>query len=145
MKDIKEITKHGQDAMLFDCDECNNTVSIDTFDVLLAEGNLHCPICGAGPHHLFIQEEPEDDYTKLERKLAEIDPLLFVNYHDFKPAQVFFNIKDDDTLICDFVSNQIDVTHCFKCLNNRKKIEKLKKLLTDYVNERDKEEGTNEF
>lgn len=34
MLDIKKITKHGQDSMLFDCDNCNNTVNIDFFDLV---------------------------------------------------------------------------------------------------------------
>lgn len=82
--------------------------------------------------------------TELERKLTEIDPLLFVSYRDFKPRYVFFNKMGDKYLICDFVSNQIDVTNCFKYLEIDK-IDALKKLLTKYVNERDKEEETNEF
>ena len=59
-KNIKEITKHGQDTMDFNCDGCNNTISIDTLDVLLAEDNLHCPICGAGPNHLFLKEDDNE-------------------------------------------------------------------------------------
>jgi len=56
MLDIKKITKHGQDSMLFDCDNCNNTVNIDFFDLLKAEDNPHCPICGAGDNHLTLVE-----------------------------------------------------------------------------------------
>lgn len=56
MLDIKKITKHGQDSMLFDCDNCNNTVNIDFFDLLKAEDNPHCPICGADDNHLTLVE-----------------------------------------------------------------------------------------
>lgn len=56
MNKVKRITKHEQDAMLFDCDKCNHTVSIDTLDVLVAEDNLHCPVCGASSEHLTLKE-----------------------------------------------------------------------------------------
>ena len=55
-KDIKEITQPGQDAMLFNCDKCNHTVSIDTLDVLTAEDHLHCPVCGASLEYLTLKE-----------------------------------------------------------------------------------------
>lgn len=56
MNKTKEITKHEQDVVLFDCDKCNHTVSIDTLDVLVAEDNLHCPVCGASYEHLTLNE-----------------------------------------------------------------------------------------
>lgn len=34
MNKVKGITKYEQDAMIFDCDKCNHTVSIDTLDIL---------------------------------------------------------------------------------------------------------------
>lgn len=58
MKQIKEITDHGQDVMYFECDQCEqceHTVCLDAYDVLESEGNLHCPVCGAGPDHLIIR------------------------------------------------------------------------------------------
>ena len=42
----KRLTGHGQDEMMFHCDSCGVNVSIDTYDVLTAEDNLHCPNCG---------------------------------------------------------------------------------------------------
>lgn len=60
MNKIKGITQHGQDAMLFNCDKCNHTVSIDTLDVLVAEDNLHCLVCGASSEHLTLKELSND-------------------------------------------------------------------------------------
>ena len=61
MNKIKEITQHGQDAMLFNCDKCNHTVSIDTLDVLEAEDHLHCPVCGASSEHLTLKEFSDEN------------------------------------------------------------------------------------
>lgn len=52
MVDIKKITGHGQDSMLFYCEKCGNTVSIDTFDLLNAEETVFCPVCGASGKYL---------------------------------------------------------------------------------------------
>ena len=52
----KQITDHGQDTMYFECDQCERTVCLDSYDVLESEGNLHCPVCGAGPDHLTFKE-----------------------------------------------------------------------------------------
>lgn len=131
MNKIKEITRHGQDAMLFNCDQCNHTVSIDTLDVLVAEDHLHCPVCGAGPQHLFLIEN--DD--KLEKQLAEIDPLLFINYRDFKPAQIFFNKKGDEYLIYDFIGDQAFLFNWCKYLE-ASQIDELKKLIIEYIGKR---------
>lgn len=61
MVDIKKITDHCQDSMLFDCDNCGNTINIDTYDLLKAEDNVHCLICGAGGDHLTLVEEDTSD------------------------------------------------------------------------------------
>lgn len=51
----------GQDHMNFICDQCHHTASIDTLDVLIAEDNLHCPICGASSEHLTLKEHKNDN------------------------------------------------------------------------------------
>lgn len=76
---------------------------------------------------------------ELENKLLMINQFLFVNYQDFKPAQIYFDKKDNDHLICDFISNQIDVTNCFKYLEINK-IDTLRKLIIKYVEEHDEEQ-----
>lgn len=76
---------------------------------------------------------------ELENKLLMINQLLFVNYQDFKPVQIYFDKKDNDHLICDFISNQIDVTNCFKYLEINK-IDTLRKLIIKYVEEHDEEQ-----
>lgn len=53
----KEITQHGQDEMIFHCDECGNDVAIDTLDVLTAEDHLHCPVCGAESDKLWVKND----------------------------------------------------------------------------------------
>ena len=63
MNKIKRITKHGQDEMIFHCDSCENTVAIDTFDVLKAEGDLHCPVCGAESDNLELLTSTERERT----------------------------------------------------------------------------------
>ena len=50
----KRLTGHGQDEIIFYCDNCGENVSIDTYDVLTTEGNLHCPLCGASAGHLVF-------------------------------------------------------------------------------------------
>lgn len=57
MTKIRQITKHGQEQLLFTCSNCKNTVAIDTYDLLQAEENIHCPVCGADGSHLDIIEE----------------------------------------------------------------------------------------
>lgn len=54
---IKQITKHGQEQMIFHCDSCGKDVGIDTFDVLNAEGDLHCLFCGADTESLNLKED----------------------------------------------------------------------------------------
>lgn len=134
MNKIKEITQHGQDVMLFNCDKCNHTVSIDTLDVLTAEDHLHCPVCGAGHQHLFLIEN-DDKFEKLEKQLAEIDRLLFINYSDFKPAQIFFNKKGDEYLIYDFIRDQTSPLNWCKYLE-ASQIDELKKLIIEYIGKR---------
>ena len=60
----KRLTGHGQDEMMFHCDSCGENVSIDTYDVLTAEDNLHCPLRGASAGHLAV-------YMFDEKKLRE--------------------------------------------------------------------------
>ena len=61
---IKQITKHGQEQMIFHCDSCGKDVGIDTFNVLNAEGDLHCPLCGADTVSLNeAQNENNEDFT----------------------------------------------------------------------------------
>ncbi|MDQ4432107.1 hypothetical protein [Lactobacillus crispatus] len=62
----KRLTGHGQDKMMFHCDSCGVNISIDTYDVLTAEDNLHCPLCGASAGHLSV-------YMFDEKKLKKID------------------------------------------------------------------------
>lgn len=54
---VKQITNHGQDEMIFHCDGCGNDVAIDTLDVLIAEDNLHCPVCGADSNQLWVKND----------------------------------------------------------------------------------------
>ena len=54
---IKQITKHGQEQMIFQCDSCGKDVGIDTFHALNAEGDLHCPFCGADTESLNLKED----------------------------------------------------------------------------------------
>ena len=58
---IKQITKHGQEQMIFHCDSCGKDVGIDTFDVLNAEGDLHCPFCGADTESLNLKEDQQNE------------------------------------------------------------------------------------
>lgn len=80
---------------------------------------------------------------ELRKRLKQISPLMFIVYKDFQPTRIFFKEMNENYLICDFISNQIDVTNCFKYLEIDK-IDDLKKLITKYVNDRDKEEDDNE-
>ena len=50
----KRLTGQEQYEMMLQCDSCGETVSIDTYDVLTAEDNLHCPLCGASAGHLAV-------------------------------------------------------------------------------------------
>lgn len=52
----KQITKHGQETMMFECDQCDHEVAIDAYDMFVAEFNVFCPVCGAGPDHLTFKE-----------------------------------------------------------------------------------------
>ena len=54
---IKKITKHGQEEMIFHCDSCDKDVGIDIFDMLNAEGDLHCPFCGADTESFNLKED----------------------------------------------------------------------------------------
>lgn len=54
---VKQITNHGQDEMIFHCDGCGNDVAIDTLDVLIAEDNLHCPVCGADSNQWWVKND----------------------------------------------------------------------------------------
>ena len=57
----KRLTGHGQDEMLFHCDNCEGDSLLDTYDVLIlaAEDDLHCPLCGASAEHLFVHKSNE--------------------------------------------------------------------------------------
>lgn len=33
----KQITKHGQETMMFKCDQCGHEVAIDAYDMFVAE------------------------------------------------------------------------------------------------------------
>ena len=35
----KQITKHGQETMMFKCDQCGHEVAIDAYDMFVAEFN----------------------------------------------------------------------------------------------------------
>ena len=50
----KRITKHGQDEMMFYCNSCDENTTIDTYDALNSEDDLHCPLCGTSAGHLAI-------------------------------------------------------------------------------------------
>lgn len=52
----KQITKHGQETMMFKCDQCGHEVAIDAYDMFVAEFNVFCPVCGASPEHLNYKE-----------------------------------------------------------------------------------------
>lgn len=52
----KQITKHGQEIMMFKCDQCSHEIAIDAYDMFIAEFNVFCPVCGAGPDHLTYKE-----------------------------------------------------------------------------------------
>ncbi|EFJ69847.1 hypothetical protein HMPREF0514_10291 [Lactobacillus paragasseri JV-V03] len=54
---VQQITSHGQDEMIFHCNGCGNDVAIDTFDLLIAEDNLHCPVCGTRNDQLDLLED----------------------------------------------------------------------------------------
>lgn len=54
---IKQITKHGQEQMIFHCDSCGKDAAIDIFDMLNAEGDLHCPFCGADTESFNLKED----------------------------------------------------------------------------------------
>lgn len=47
--------------MLFHCDNCEGDSLLDTYDVLIliAEDDLHCPLCGASAEHLFVHKSNE--------------------------------------------------------------------------------------
>ena len=62
MADIKRLTGHGQDEMLFHCDNCEKDLLLDTYDVLNAGDNLHCPLCGANADYLTaLNSEDNND------------------------------------------------------------------------------------
>ena len=67
--------------------------------------------------------------------MAEIDPLLFINYRDFKPAQIFFNKKGDEYLIYDFIGGQAFLFNWCKYLE-ASQIDELKKLIIEYIDKR---------
>lgn len=62
----KRLTGHGQDAMLFHCDSCHKNSLLDTYDVLTAADDLHCPLCGANAEHLTVANEEINLNFKLE-------------------------------------------------------------------------------
>ena len=43
--------------MLFHCDNCEGDSLLDTYDVLTAEDDLHCPLCGANADYLTVANE----------------------------------------------------------------------------------------
>lgn len=55
----KRLTGRGQGEMLFHCDNCEGDSLLDTYDVLIAEDDLHCPLCGASAEHLFVHKSNE--------------------------------------------------------------------------------------
>ena len=56
----KQITKHGQETMMFKCDQCGHEVAIDAYDMFVAEFNVFCPVCGASPEHLNYKEHENE-------------------------------------------------------------------------------------
>ena len=57
----KRITGHGQDEMLFHCDNCERDSLLDTYDVLTAVDDLHCPLCGANADHLTVRNSEDNN------------------------------------------------------------------------------------
>ncbi|CAM2832441.1 hypothetical protein [Lactobacillus crispatus] len=53
----KQINKHGQETMMFKCDQCGHEVAIDAYDMFVAEFNVFCPVCGANAEHLTVANE----------------------------------------------------------------------------------------
>ena len=68
MKQIKQITEHGQNEMMFYCNSCNENTTIDTYDVLNTEDDLHCPLCGASAGHLAIYMFDEKRLRSMKNK-----------------------------------------------------------------------------
>ena len=60
----KRLTGHGQDEMLFHCDNCEGDSLLDTYDVLTAVDDLHCPLCGANADHLTVRNSEDDNDKK---------------------------------------------------------------------------------
>ena len=47
--------------MLFHCDNCEGDSLLDTYDVLTAEDDLHCPLCGANADHLTVRNSEDNN------------------------------------------------------------------------------------
>ena len=57
MSKFTQETRKKFSTIPFYCDNCNNHVMINRYDVLIAgfKSKLHCPICGAGSEHLEVE------------------------------------------------------------------------------------------
>lgn len=59
----KRLTGRGQGEMLFHFDNCEGDSLLDTYDVLvlIAEDDLHCPLCGANADHLTVRNSEDNN------------------------------------------------------------------------------------
>ena len=88
---IKQITKHGQEQMIFHCDSCGKDVGIDTFDVLNAEGDLHCPLCGADTVSLNeAQNENNEDFTARINDFIKSKKVIDIKYSTYADDDGYF-------------------------------------------------------
>lgn len=57
MSKFTQKTRNKFSTIPFYCDNCNNYVMINRYDVLIAgfKTKLRCPICGAGSEHLEVE------------------------------------------------------------------------------------------
>lgn len=54
--------------MMFYCNSCDENTTIDTYDALNSEDDLHCPLCSTSAGHLAIYMFDEKGEPKNESK-----------------------------------------------------------------------------
>ena len=77
--------------MIFHCDSCGKDVGIDTFDVLNAEGDLYCPLCGADTVSLNeAQNENNEDFTARINDFIKSKKVIDIKYSTYADDDGYF-------------------------------------------------------
>ena len=112
----KRLTGHGQDEMLFHCDSCHKNSLLDTYDVLTAADDLHCPLCGANADYLTVANEG----ANFKLKDGEAGPRTrYVSEEYISAAQHKVIAKaEDETAALDYIKSALVLDCCEEIISN---------------------------